>query len=86
MTLLFVVSHLHPFSSRSVDMSLWHSSESTSILTDAWFCVAKFLWTHRRFRAPFDPLLQHLYVLPVVPLGRWKDKLQLLCMASTIML
>ena len=35
MALLSVASHLHPFSSQSVDMPLWHSSESTSILTDA---------------------------------------------------
>ena len=35
MALLSVASHLYPFSSRSVDMSPWHSSESTSILTDA---------------------------------------------------
>ena len=34
MALLSVASHLHPFSSRSVEMSPWHSSESTSILTD----------------------------------------------------
>ncbi|CAL9167069.1 unnamed protein product [Musa hybrid cultivar] len=46
----------------SLDMPLWHSSESTSILTDAGFWVAKSLWTRRRFLAPFDPLLQHLCI------------------------
>ncbi|RWW70762.1 hypothetical protein BHE74_00021545 [Ensete ventricosum] len=71
---------------RSTSAALWHSFEYTSILTDACFWVAGSLWNHRRFHIPFNHLLHHLCVLSVVPLGRWKERLQLSCIASAIML
>ncbi|RWW72075.1 hypothetical protein BHE74_00020139 [Ensete ventricosum] len=75
MALLSVVLHLCPFTiSRSTSVTLWHSSEFAFILIDASFWVAKFLSTNRRFLIPFDHLLQHLYVLRAILLGRWKDR------------
>ncbi|RRT42246.1 hypothetical protein B296_00057263 [Ensete ventricosum] len=48
--------------------------------------VAETLWTRCRILTPFDHLLQHLCFLRAVHLGRWKDRLQLSCMASVILL
>ncbi|RWW42924.1 hypothetical protein BHE74_00051471 [Ensete ventricosum] len=72
---------------RSASAALWRFSESTSFLTNAIaFWVAEPLRTRRRFLAPFDHLLQYHCVLLAVLLGRWKDRLQLSCMASAILL
>ncbi|RRT36469.1 hypothetical protein B296_00018012 [Ensete ventricosum] len=43
-----------------------------------YFWVAEPHWTHRRFLAYFDHLLQHHCVLLAVLPGRWKERLQLL--------
>ncbi|RWW44106.1 hypothetical protein BHE74_00050167, partial [Ensete ventricosum] len=67
---------------RSASTALWYSSESTSFLTDALVLGTEPHRTRRRFLAPFNHLLQHHCVLLAVLLGRWKDRLQLLCMAS----
>ncbi|RWW75861.1 hypothetical protein BHE74_00016087 [Ensete ventricosum] len=72
---------------RSASAALWCSSESTSFLTNALILlVAEPHWTRRRFLTPFDHLLQHHCAFIAVLLGRWKDRLQISCMASAILL
>ena len=58
---------------RFTSMTMWHSSKSTFILTDAWLRVVKSFLTRHHFLAPFDHLFQCLCFLQAIPPGWWNN-------------